>query len=293
MHKRSAIIILLIVVAAAGVLAYLTKQPVQKAVLLAGPSNVPVSRKTGAPAEVPKTSPIRPRGYSESEYAQLRQRFKPRPPAAEGPLSGYSLQVTERAVKQDLYPKESWPLVKAALSGDVTAVSNALDTGVTANTNVFLMYPYNANVPLLDFAIWGGQREVIKLLLDHGAALSPAEYGTPAGGRFRTIAPLTYAAEFGEDDVLRLLLDHGADIEQRNDFDSDNSTALNVAVAGSEVSTVYLLLSKGADISSALRPDGSVPLYLLQPNLSPTQLAVRDLLIAHGATMPASQQISH
>jgi len=288
-HKRSAIIALLSVVAAAGVLAYLTERAVQKGVRLTASPNTPTPHKGGAAAEVLKTSPIPQAAYSENEYAWLRQRYKPKPPAAEGPLRGFALQVTEKAVRQDLYPKDSWPLVKAAISGDVTALRNALDTGVTANTTVYLMGPYNANVPLLDFAIWGGQRDVIKLLLDHGAALSPAEYGTPAGGPFRTIAPLPYAAEFGEDDVLRLLLDHGADINQRNDFNADDSTALNAAVAGGEVSTVYLLLSRGADISSALRPDGSVPDYLLQPYLTPNQSAVRDLLIAHGAKTPARQ----
>lgn len=289
MQKRSAIIILLIVVAAAGVLVYLTERSLRQEVHLTASLNILTPRKAGATAEVLKTSPMPEGAYSENEYARLRQRYKPRPPAAEGPLSGFALQVTEKAVRQDLYPKDSWPLVKAALSGDVTALRNALDTGVTANMTVFLMRPYNANVPLLDFAIWGGQRDAIKLLLDHGAAVSPAEYGTPAGGPFRTIAPLPYAAEFGEDDVLRLLLDHGADINQRNDFDADDSTALNAAVAGGEVSTVYLLLLKGADISSTLRPDGTVPDYLLQPDLTAAQSAVRDLLVARGARIPAGQ----
>jgi hypothetical protein len=115
-QKRSAIIILLIVVAAAGVLVYLTVRSLQQEVHLTASPNILTPRKAGATAEVLKTSPMREGAYSENEYARLRQRYKPRPPAAEGPLSGFALQVTEKAVRQDLYPKDSWPLVKAALS---------------------------------------------------------------------------------------------------------------------------------------------------------------------------------
>ncbi|HEV2444236.1 MAG TPA: ankyrin repeat domain-containing protein [Steroidobacteraceae bacterium] len=280
-------IALLLVVAAGGTLLYSTLRPVPKTVQLTAPAANRDPRESVA--AVPKVSPEVQSGYSEKEYALLRQRYKPRPPAASGPLKGAFLEVTEKAVQQDLYPKGSWPLVKAALTGDVTALKNALDTGVTANTTVYLMHPYNANVPLLDFAIWGGQRGAIELLLDHGAALNPAEYGIPSGGPAKMIAPLPYAAEFDEDDVIQLLLDHGADIEQRNDLRADQSTALNMAATGSSPATVYMLLSRGADIRSVLGRDGAVPDYLIHTYPTPNQTAVVNLLVAHGAKIPAKQ----
>ena len=83
-QKRSAIIILLIVVAAAGVLVYLTERSLQQEVHLTASPNILTPRKAGATAEVLKTSPMREGAYSENEYARLRQRYKPRPPAAEG-----------------------------------------------------------------------------------------------------------------------------------------------------------------------------------------------------------------
>lgn len=285
MHKRSLMVALLIVVAATGTVLYPMMRPVQEAIQpSASPTNRPLRKSA---AQVPAVRPKPQSGYSENEYALLRQRYKSKAPAASGPLTGWVLDVTEKAVQQDLQEKESWPLVKAALTGDVTALRNALDTGVTANTTAFLYPPYNANVPLLDFAIWGGQRDAIKLLLDHGAAVSPAEYGTPFGGQFRTIAPLPYAAEFDEDDVIQLLLDHGADIEQRNDFAGDTSTALNVAAVGGSPSTVYLLLSRGADIHSALGPDGTVPSVLIHAYPTPNQTETVDLLMEHGAKVSA------
>lgn len=41
-------------------------------------------------------------------------------------------------------------------------------------------------------------------------------------------------------------------------------------------------MSRGTDVNSALGPGGTVPGYLMQPELTANQKAVRQLLIAHG-----------
>ncbi|HXE08511.1 MAG TPA: ankyrin repeat domain-containing protein, partial [Acidobacteriaceae bacterium] len=146
---------------------------------------------------------------------------------------------------------------------------------------------------LLDIAIEAGQRDVIKVLLDHHADINTSEVTTPDGKSIPIQGPLTVAAHNGEDDVVRLLLQEGADVNQLTGFPKNNETALAVAVWSENVSTVYLLLTHGADITSVLGPGGIVPAIVLPPPvlqpppLPPRLVALRDLLIAYGAKMPS------
>ena len=105
MHRRSLTVALLIAVAAVGTVLYPMVRPVQEAIQ---PNTSPTSRTLRKSAtQVPTVRPKPQSGYSENEYALLRQRYKSKAPAANGPLKGWVLEVTEKAVQQDLQEKES------------------------------------------------------------------------------------------------------------------------------------------------------------------------------------------
>lgn len=55
------------------------------------------------------------------------------------------------------------------------------------------------------------------------------------------------------------------------------------------VSTVYLLLTHGADINSILGPGGSLPGVFEQQYMNPSMIAMRNLLIKFGAKASSSQ----
>ena len=81
----------------------------------------------------------------------------------------------------------------------------------------------------------GGQEEVAKLLLDHGA---------DAAGVFALMA----AAACGHEEVAKLLLDHGADAAATN---SNGVSALMAAAQGGHEAVAKLLLDQGADVLAA------------------------------------------
>jgi ankyrin repeat protein len=186
--------------------------------------------------------------------------------------------------------KELWPVIKDVLYGNVSAIEDRLDTGrLSADTTFYMDYPFNNLHSLLDTAIEAGQRGVIRVLLDHGARVDTGEIYLPNGKSIPIASPFTIAARNGEDDVVRLLLERGADINQLSGFGpgGDDDTALHAAVYSQDLSTVYLLLTDGADIKSALGPGGTLPEILRQgPIIYPRVAALRSLLIEYGAKMP-------
>ncbi|MHB8812164.1 MAG: ankyrin repeat domain-containing protein [Steroidobacteraceae bacterium] len=187
----------------------------------------------------------------------------------------------------DMYSKSMWPIARDVIYGDTADLSKALEHGLSPSLEVY-MFIYNAdvNVSLLDLAIGAGQRNVIKVLLAHHASVNPSptdEDRAPVGH----LAPLPYAAQFGEDDVIRILLAHGANIEQRSNFvgtreTENHETALASAVHAGDVAGVYLLLTRGASVRTALGPP-----Y----NCDARSWAIRKLLVAQGAKMPPTCEI--
>jgi hypothetical protein len=157
---------------------------------------------------------------------------------------------------------------------------------VSPNATFSLPFPLNTNVSLLDLAIEAGQRGVIKMLLGSGATPNPRQAidENNTAGRFE--APLPLAALYGEDDVVRQLLEQGANANQRLGVKNDNPSALMQAIYGQNPSTVYLLLTHGADINSVLRPGGLVPNIVVDYNPVPRLVAIRKLLLQYGAKMP-------
>lgn len=236
-------------------------------------------------------------GYSEKEFTYLQQNFMSHQPQASGPLSEEHLKLHASVVKSQLVVGQRlWPVVKDVIYGNVSALENRLDTGLSPDATVFLGYPYSANVSLLDMAIQAGQRDVIRTLLDHDASVNVGEMSQPGvvpvgGASPKIAAPLPLAAQLGEDDVVRLLLQHGANINQASGLQSESQTALSAAVYSGNVSTAYLLLTSGADINSVLGPGGTVPKVFAQDKsyVTPEMIEMRKLLITFGAKMPSGQ----
>lgn len=243
------------------------------------------------PAQVARGKSGTQGSFSNKEYMLLRRRYKSPAKTANGPLVGAPLELLAKNTKRLLYQRQMWPYVKAILYGNTAALRNALESDrLTPNADVYLQWPTDANVSLLDLAIEAGQRDVIDILLENDADVNPTESEYIVNGeRANFMAPLPEAAARGEDDVVRLLLAHGANIEQRNNVGNNTNTALAEAVNNLQVSTSYLLLSHGAEISSALKPGGTVPEILVKFNPPPNMVAMRELLIANGARMPAGQ----
>ena len=268
------------------------------------------TRKTGQPAAVARI-PRRPneheppapvtagpnvrgaaqRGYSESEYVLLRQRYRSNMSQAYGPPAASRLKLLADIMRHGARNGKLLPAMRDVIYGKATAVEDRLDTGLNPDATVFMLYPYNINFSLLDVAIKAGQRDVIKVLLAHGANVNPFVVSGPDGALEKVEAPLVIAAGDGEDDVIRLLLQHGADIHQRRGYSGNNDTALDAAVYTGDVPTVYLLLTHGADVNSTLGPGGMVPAVLRQPGLAddPRTVALRNLLIEYGAKMPSER----
>jgi len=80
---------------------------------------------------------------------------------------------------------------------------------------------------------------IVALLIEAGADVNAVDDGEGV--------PLSYAARTSQSDVAELLLDHGA----RINYVSPRGTALDMAVCQDDVSTVTLLIHRGADVNLA------------------------------------------
>lgn len=278
---------------AVGLVFYARERSSNVPVQSAAPTVKSVGVKAVSPRSLPHIQTVGQAKYSQQEYARLRQLYPPHPLAANGPLPGNVLDMLAKNTKASLSDKSMWPLVRNVLYGRTDALENAIDTGLNPDTQVYLYYPYNSNVSLLDLAIISGQRGVINVLLSHDVSVTPTPIEAPNGANFPEMAPLPEAAMLGEDDVVRALLDSGANIEEKNNYDSNQQTALAAAVLVVNVSTAYLLLSQGADVSSALGPGGVVPDFLVKYDPLPQMIAMRNLLVEHGATLPTDRDLAH
>lgn len=290
MSRRSITILATLAVVMLGVLFYLkeSRGPLPDGVITPSrvlPSSAIEKRAGGSSAGAELRQK---RGFSEKEYNVLRQRYKPNTPQADGPLSADRLDMLARATKTNTRDQKIWPAFKDVIYGNVAALENRLDTGLNADATIYLDYPYNNNFSLLDFAIKAGQRDIVRELLRHHASVNPFSEVAPDGTPLKVEAPLPVAAADGEDDVVMLLLENGADIEQSRDLQTNNQTALNAAVYAQNVSTVYLLLTHGADINSVLGPDGTIPPLLSPRFTAPRIVALRDLLVEYGAKLTSS-----
>lgn len=124
-------------------------------------------------------------------------------------------------------------LFKAARNNDWPAVRRILAQNKDLHVDARGEYGHTA----LMLAVWGGQAEIVQLLIDRGANVNACA----AGGD----TVLMQAAVFGRTEIARLLIDHGADINARNEW---GETALILAIRKWHAETACLLIDRGADI---------------------------------------------
>jgi ankyrin repeat protein len=102
----------------------------------------------------------------------------------------------------------------------------------------------------LGFAVFFGQREVVRALLAAGAEVNAASRES------MKVTPLASAAAARQTEIARLLIAHGANVNARA---AGGHIPLHEAAANGNVELVNLLIEQGADIN-AKTDDGKTPL---------------------------------
>ena len=124
------------------------------------------------------------------------------------------------------------PLAAASATGDAAIVQRLIRAGADVN------HVDDNGLTALMLAAHLGHVGIAGILLDAGATLNP----DPAHGK---LSALLLAAESGRDEVIKLLVERGAQIDYIHD---DGATALTVASAAGNASTVALLIRLGANL---------------------------------------------
>lgn len=154
----------------------------------------------------------------------------------------YSLEVVEWTQKENrrlakaaiLERGISWhgeSLAQCVREGDAEAVRLFLASGFPPDVRD------KCGVPLLCLAARFKHRNVIELLLEHGADIN-------AQSDDRGYSPLMDSAHEGEENLLAYLLENGSNPDLQS---KDGQTALVLAVGRSDASTVIKLLEHGAN----------------------------------------------
>lgn len=154
-------------------------------------------------------------------------------------------QGDEQKARELLRPDEELSVFEAAAFGRLERLRQILDED-PAQANAFSGDGFTA----LHLAIFGGQEEAIRVLLDRGAdpnALSTSEIAK--------VPPLGTAAFVRSNALASLLLDAGADPNGRGE---GGFTALHSAAQNEDEELARLLLDRGADPSLAA-DDGRRP----------------------------------
>jgi len=157
-------------------------------------------------------------------------------------------------------------LWNAAREGDAESVTYFLDLGADPS------FADPADTSPLHCAALGGHWEVVKLLLDAGAAID-AQTNT---GR----TALAFACGQNLINIVRMLITRGANVDKQ---DSKHRTPMHFAARGGFDGVIQLLLNQGADINAA-DEEGNSPLHHAAHR---GNAAVTRLLISRGANMMA------
>jgi ankyrin repeat protein len=158
-------------------------------------------------------------------------------------------------------------LIEAVRSGDDGAAGRALADGADPNATV-----ERPDGLVLAMAARGGPMETVRMLVEAGARIGPADPGTAS--------PLRVAVLEARPDVTQFLLAHGALAAEPSTRSSVLSEALSYATfrpSPAELATLRVLLESGA-----VTAPGEEPL-LVAAVMRAVAPAVLRLLLAHGA----------
>jgi ankyrin repeat protein len=118
-------------------------------------------------------------------------------------------------------------LLEATIIGDIQKIKDLLSNGAEVDIR-----DKNGMTPLL-LAARKGNREIVKLLLAHGADVNAQDY-------YLAWTPLILASALGHKEVVKLLLEYGADVDIK---DQNGMTALKYAIKNGYKEIVALLKS--------------------------------------------------
>lgn len=129
-------------------------------------------------------------------------------------------------------PQQYARLVSAIEAGDTQTIERTLAAGFDPD------FAPEGESSLLYTAIYAGDHDAVRALLEHGADLTRQE-GSYAG------TAIMFAADSGDIEMVDLLLEHGADVNGRDGSYGD--AAINWASYAGHLAMVEHLLTKGAD----------------------------------------------
>ncbi|MGE0816327.1 MAG: ankyrin repeat domain-containing protein [Vicinamibacterales bacterium] len=136
------------------------------------------------------------------------------------------------------------PVADAAMRRDLPGVKALLAQKADVNQ------PQGDGSTALHWAAYGGQPEMVRLLLAAGADVTAA---TRLGG----LTPLMMAARAGDAEAVTLLLDAKAEAVTPN---ANGTTPMMFAAAAGSAAAVRLLAGRGADVNAADATNGQTPL---------------------------------
>jgi len=122
------------------------------------------------------------------------------------------------------------PLIKAAASGDSSAVEKLVNEGANINEP-----DSNGYTPLMH-AVWSRKTETVKVLINKGADVNAKDKNG--------YTPLLWAVSYGYSEIAKILLDKGANVNAKA---NDGSTPYSLAVQANSPE-LKLLMSKDADM---------------------------------------------
>jgi len=154
------------------------------------------------------------------------------------------------------------PMDMALEMDDLDLAAKLLDRGADVDR------PNNKRFPPLMVAITNQQVEMVKLLIDRGAAVM-----VPADG----VLPLERAIEMQHIEMMQMLIDAGADI---SDPDTKGRTPLYIAVENQNVAMARLLLDKGANATFISTTWKQTP---IQVAIDQKNIRMLNLLVSKGA----------
>ena len=163
----------------------------------------------------------------------------------------------------------------AVLTASADAVRTLLEAG--ADPNEFTGGKRGS--PLLA-ALYRDDVDIVRLLLQHGASLSPTRYDD------RYENPLSRAAGSRHDDLVRILLDHGAQVNRGG---KTLGAPLQVAAAQGAIDHARLLVGRGADVNAWGGEYGTA----LRAALAQDHEEVARFLLDSGADYAAERPADH